>query len=69
MNTRERILSESELLFKKYGARNIKVEDIATRLSISKKTIYQYFKDKDALVYEVTKLFLLHIEHKMELFR
>ena len=30
------------------------MDEIARELSISKKTIYQYFKDKDDIVYQVT---------------
>lgn len=69
MDTRERILLESELLFKRHGARNVKVDDLAARLGVSKKTIYQYFKDKDTLVYEVTKRMLLQMEVRLDLFR
>ena len=31
------------------------MDDIATELGISKKTIYQFFKDKDEIVYQVVK--------------
>ncbi len=34
----------------KYGVRSVSMDDIATALGISKKTIYQYFVDKDELV-------------------
>jgi AcrR family transcriptional regulator len=34
------------------------MDDIANKLSMSKKTIYQYFKDKDSLVSEFVKAFL-----------
>ena len=37
-------------LFMRYGIRSISMDDIATQLGISKKTIYQYFADKDELV-------------------
>lgn len=40
-------------LFKKYGIKSISMDDIARHLSISKKTIYQHFEDKDKLVFEV----------------
>lgn len=33
-----------------YGIRSISMDDIATQLGISKKTIYQYFADKNELV-------------------
>jgi TetR/AcrR family transcriptional regulator, cholesterol catabolism regulator len=36
--------------FKLLGFRNVTMDYLANQLGISKKTIYQYFKDKDALV-------------------
>lgn len=33
-----------------YGIRSVSMDEIANHLGMSKKTIYQYFKDKDALV-------------------
>jgi AcrR family transcriptional regulator len=40
-------------LFKKYGIKSVSMDDIAQQLSISKKTLYQYFKDKADLVVKV----------------
>lgn len=37
-------------LFHRFGIRSVSMDDIARELSISKKTIYQYFKDKDEMV-------------------
>lgn len=53
-NVEQYILIESEKLFMKYGMRSVTMDDIAKHLSISKKTIYAHFKDKNELV---TKLF------------
>ena len=50
-----RILHTAESLFFQYGIRSVTMEDIAKELSISKKTIYQYFKDKDEIVLKVSK--------------
>ena len=33
-----------------YGIRSVSMDEIANHLGMSKKTIYQYFKDKDSLV-------------------
>jgi AcrR family transcriptional regulator len=38
-----------------YGIRSVSMDDIASGLGISKKTIYQYFADKDELVLAVIK--------------
>jgi AcrR family transcriptional regulator len=37
-------------LFYQYGIRSITMDDIAKHLSISKKTIYQFFEEKDEIV-------------------
>lgn len=55
MEPKERILSATHELFMKYGIRSISMDDIAKHLSISKKTIYQSYKDKDELVHELMK--------------
>jgi TetR/AcrR family transcriptional regulator, cholesterol catabolism regulator len=50
---KEKILTEAAKLFWKYGVRTITLDDIAKRLGISKKTIYQHFPDKEDIVYQV----------------
>lgn len=50
---KERILIAAHELFLRYGIRSITMDDIAKHLSISKKTIYQSFKDKDEVVHEL----------------
>ena len=50
---KERILEEAERLFWKYGVRSVTMEDIARKLGISKKTIYQHFSDKEQILYQV----------------
>lgn len=73
LDTREKILQEAANLFMKYGIRSISMDDIAHHLSMSKKTLYQHFADKDELVNTVVKLYMeqqkkLHddIAHKSE---
>lgn len=48
-----RIKQSAHDLWMKYGIRSISMDDIAADLGMSKKTIYQYYADKDALVDEV----------------
>lgn len=50
METKDRILLKADELFRRYGIRAVTLDEIATALGISKKTIYQFFEDKDALV-------------------
>lgn len=42
-------------LFCEYGIRSVTMDDIAHALTISKKTLYSYFKDKEELVWAVLK--------------
>jgi AcrR family transcriptional regulator len=48
--TYKRIHEQAKILFMKFGIRSVSMDDIAGALGISKKTIYQYFADKDKLV-------------------
>jgi AcrR family transcriptional regulator len=50
MENRDRILEKATQLFMRYGIRSITMDEIAAQLGISKKTIYQFFTDKDAMV-------------------
>jgi TetR/AcrR family transcriptional regulator, cholesterol catabolism regulator len=52
---KERILTGAEELFMRYGIKSMTMDDVARHLSISKKTIYQHFTDKNELVYSVLK--------------
>lgn len=42
-------------MFWRYGVKSVTMDDIAKELGISKKTIYQHFSDKDAIVAEVVE--------------
>jgi TetR/AcrR family transcriptional regulator, cholesterol catabolism regulator len=42
-------------LFKKYGIKNVTMDDIAKELGISKRTLYQRFKNKNDLIFKVTQ--------------
>ena len=50
MIDKERILNGSEVLFLERGIKSITMDDIARHMGISKKTIYQHFRDKNELV-------------------
>ena len=45
-------------LYQKYGIKSITMDDIANELAISKKTLYQYFNDKEELVSQVFDFFM-----------
>jgi TetR/AcrR family transcriptional regulator, cholesterol catabolism regulator len=47
---KEKIIQESTQLFFRYGVRSITMDDIAKELSMSKKTLYQHFDNKNDLL-------------------
>lgn len=57
LEVRDRILIESGLLFGKYGIRSMTMDSLAEELGISKRTIYEHFKDKDTLLMEVIRYY------------
>lgn len=50
MEVQERIKQKADELFRRFGIRSVTMDEIASQLGMSKKTIYQYFSDKDQLV-------------------
>jgi AcrR family transcriptional regulator len=64
METQQRIQSRARELFLKYGIRSISMDDIATQLGVSKKTIYQYFTDKDGLVDAIIEEEINHMQQE-----
>jgi AcrR family transcriptional regulator len=53
MEPQERIVSKAHELFMRYGIRSVSMDEVANQLGISKKTIYQFYTDKDTLVEDV----------------
>lgn len=66
MEPKERILQGAEELFFKYGIKSVTMDDIARHLSISKKTIYMFFEDKDELVQTLMMLKLKQDEDELK---
>lgn len=50
MEVRDRIIEEATRQFFQLGIRNVTMDDIAVSLGISKRTVYETFKDKGELV-------------------
>jgi AcrR family transcriptional regulator len=50
MELSEKIVQTAGKLFLRYGIRAVTMDEIARHLSVSKKTIYQFFTDKDHIV-------------------
>ncbi|SHM00267.1 TetR/AcrR family transcriptional regulator [Mucilaginibacter sp. OK098] len=55
MSQIERIIQGGEELFLTAGIKSVTMDDIAKHLGMSKKTIYQFFKDKNELVIALVK--------------
>lgn len=63
---KDKILSCAENLFRKYGIRSISMDDMAHHLSMSKKTIYESFADKNEIVYQIITVFRKKMEGLVE---
>lgn len=61
----DRIIQGGEDLFLKAGIKSVTMDDIAKHLGMSKKTIYQFFKDKNELVIALVTKKLRHDEDNM----
>lgn len=64
MELREKIIGRASELMMQFGIRTVTMDDISRDLGISKKTIYQYFKDKKELVNRITSQHLQEEEER-----
>jgi AcrR family transcriptional regulator len=55
MSELEKILVKVSGMYKKYGIKSVTMDDVAHELGMSKKTLYQYVKDKTDLVEKVVE--------------
>lgn len=62
MEVQERILRTAAGMFMELGVRNVSMDDVAKRLSISKKTIYKHYQDKDCLVFDTISTHTANME-------
>lgn len=53
MELKERIIEKAGDLFQQYGVKNVSMDEIASSLGISKRTIYENFKDKEDILLSV----------------
>lgn len=65
-DVKTKILKGAEELFMRFGVRSITMDEIARHLGVSKKTIYQYFTDKDDIVSSVTSEHLIRERAQFE---
>ncbi|MES2567499.1 MAG: TetR/AcrR family transcriptional regulator [Bacteroidota bacterium] len=66
MEPQEKILKIALELFFKYGIKRVTMDDIAKELGMSKKTIYQYFKEKDDIVNKLCEIEMSKHQKKFE---
>jgi len=62
MELKERIIEKAGGLFYRYGIKNTSMDELATSLGISKRTIYENFRDKEEIL--ISLLFKLSRERK-----
>lgn len=57
MTQRENIVHHASKMFVEQGIKAVRMDDIAQELSISKRTLYELFGDKEELLYESIKYY------------
>ena len=67
--TRKKILQMAVEVLPRYGVKSVTMDDLAQRLTMSKKTIYQHFKDKSALVEAVVEELFLQQDAQFDTIR
>ena len=55
---RDKIITSAMMAFAKKGIRQVKMDDVASELGISKRTLYEIFDKKEGLLYEGVKYYL-----------
>ncbi len=63
---KDKIIKKAAGLYFKYGIKNVTMDQIAGELGISKKTIYQYFPGKEALVRETVDYIFDQIQTQID---
>lgn len=57
MSLKERIIDHTTTMFARNGVKSVRMDDIATDMGISKRTIYETFGDKENLIMECLRHF------------
>lgn len=66
MEVKDRILQAGRELFTRNGIKSVSMDDIATHLGISKKTLYKWFENKDQIVSAVMSSHLNGVQGECE---
>ena len=59
---REKILKTAMAEFMQRGLKAVKMDDIAKKMVMSKRTLYEIFADKEELLYECVNLYVLKFQ-------
>jgi len=62
MYTKEELVANFFDLFIIYGFKSVTVEDLAGRFNLSKKVVYEYFENKDDIIWQVVNYFITNHE-------
>lgn len=65
METRNKIIEKATELFLVMGVKNITMDQIASEAGVSKRTIYELFKDKDDLVIQSLREMIIYNNKQM----
>lgn len=63
---KDKIINKAKEMFLKLGFKSITMDDIASEMCISKKTIYKYFRNKDILIEESIDLVHKEVKETMD---
>ena len=67
-NSKPAILEEAMSRFREYGIRAVKMDDIAKNMGISKRTLYEVYSDKEAVLVDVVKSMLKQRKESLQEF-
>ncbi|GHA66434.1 TetR/AcrR family transcriptional regulator [Pontibacter akesuensis] len=65
---KDKILQAAFEMFCQRGIKSVSMDDIAQHLSMSKKTLYKWFRNKDQVIYEAIEGFLGSVQQDCECF-
>ena len=63
---RTKILESAMTLFTSHGIKAVKMDDIARQLNISKRTLYEIYENKEALLYEGVKAYKMKKDREFQ---
>lgn len=66
MTQREVIIENAMRMFVTHGVKAVRMDDIARELSVSKRTLYELFGDKEELLYQSVKLYSEQLHYQRQ---